>query len=360
MDRIIRQITKDLVSLLPESDQYYSLDELRELGFPRFIVNRIQVELEKNLAESMRLPQTDWANIGSERVQRVWQEFINAIRAEARLPASYAQTVIETAVADVLEMLIQPRKNIPEVVFGTEKKLSLEKVKQRTDAIVVYRHFATLIPRYMEKKDLDELTVERCRKIVVATDEKMTSRYSPLNWAQMLEPLFNLMNEQIDTTLLRLFFEDKKMPRMARQFDLMDSAVNRAGLIEILSSPDSLNFEGYEEDQSDLFGPEHESSSVQEQPPKEKTVSVDKEEKPEEADPVLDNFHAARSKPEEKEEAEDTAETSEQDDEDNDEQEEVTLNTVFGGEEESEEQPDEEDEIRFRNQQNVQYRKWTG
>ena len=356
MDRTIRQITDKLVSLLPDDDQYYDLNKLRQLGFPRFIVNRIQVELEKNLAESMRPPQTDWANIGSERVQRVWQEFISAIRAEARLPASYAKTVIETAVADVLEVLIQPRKNIPDVIFGTEKTLSLQSIKQRTNAIVVYRHFATLLPRYMEKKGLDELSFERCKKVVIAADEKMTSRYSPLNWAQMLEPLFNLMNEQIDTSLLRLFFEDKKMPRIARQFDLMDSAVDRAKLIEVLSSPDSLNFEGYEEDQSELFGSEEKSPQPPEKPKKEEPVVDSPQGKSEEAeieaendkgDPVIDNFHAARNKPKEKLEEQEETEVQEEtveEPEEEQESEESTLNTVFGDEVEQEEEPEESDE----------------
>lgn len=253
MNRTIRQITENLTGLLPDNRQYYKPEELHSWGFPSFIVRRIQVELKRNLAESMRLPETDWANMQSNTVQTIWQQFIAAIRNEAWLPASYAQTVIETAVADVLEILIQPRKNIPEVVFGAEESLTEEQLQERVHVLVVYTHFAHLLPRYMKKKGMDELSKEQCSGIVAKADAKIIDRYTPLNWAQMLEPLFTLSNGQIDSSLLRLFFEDKKMPKIARAFDLMDQTINRAKLIETLSSPESMNVPGFEEEEPGLF-----------------------------------------------------------------------------------------------------------
>lgn len=284
MNRTIQLVTEKLTGLLPDSQQYYKPEDLRSWGFPNFIVKRIQVELERNLAESMRLPETDWANMQSPEVQEVWEQFIVAIRNEAWLPASYARTVIETAVADVLEILVEPRKNIPNTIYGAEEELSREQLESRLKNLVVYRHFARLLPRYMEKKELETLSRERCAGIIKKADEKVTSRYTPLNWAQMLEPLFKLLNEQIDSSLLRLFFEDKKMPRIARKFDFMEKPVSRAVLIETLSSPESLNMEGFEEDQSDLFGssgsdsPKNGSADVKE---KEDEARVKDEENPE-------------------------------------------------------------------------------
>ncbi|NGP87593.1 hypothetical protein [Fodinibius halophilus] len=253
MQHIIQQITKQLIDRLPEHEQYYRLHELRSWQFPSFIIKRIKIELERNLAESMIIPKTDWANTGSDAVLDAWDQFVSAIRAEARLPASYAQTVIETAVADIIEMLVQPRKNIPSIVFGNKTELDFSAIQKGVEAVVVYPHLGRLIPRYMEKKELDTLTKKRCKKLVKKADEKLTAKYSPLSWAQMLEPLFKLLDGEIDTELLRLFFEDKGMPRIARKFDMMNGALTRAELIEVLSSPDLLNFEGYEEEQSNLF-----------------------------------------------------------------------------------------------------------
>lgn len=361
MDRIIRHITDKLVKLLPDDHQHYELEDLRHWGFPSFIVRRIRIELERNLAESMQLPRTDWANTDSEAIKNVWQQFINAIRAEARLPASYARTVIETAVSDVIEMLVQPRKNLSKVIFGPEKELSFEELQQRMEAVVVYRHFATLIPRYMKKKELDTLSRERCQKVIVSADEKITARYSPLNWAQMLEPLFSLLDDEIDTELLRLFFEDKNMNRIARQFDLMDTSVNRAGLIEVLSSPDSLNMEGYEKDQPELFEAQSDPASH----------SGEKERPGPSASPAQDAGEESDSARAEAAEADDINQEGSGDDsgleqrasaqpeieppstelpgpsaEDEDVEEEGTLNTIFSGE--YEEEPEEEGDLNRR------------
>jgi len=283
MNRTVQQITQKLSDLLPENEQYYRPDELRSWGFPTFVVRRIRIELQRNLEESLIIPKTDWANIQSEAVQNAWQKFVDAIRAEGRLPASYAKAVIETAVADVLDMLVQPRKNIPEVVFGADDKLTYQQVVNRSQSIVVYPHFSSLLTRYMQKKNLDTLSRQQCANIITEADKKITARYSPLNWAQMLEPLFKLMDSNIDTNLLRLFFEDKNMPRVARQFDLMDNSITRAELIEVLSSPDLLNFEGYEDDQANLFDVKPQKSSYRNKP-KEPSIESESVELPEEED----------------------------------------------------------------------------
>lgn len=253
MNRTVQQITQKLIDLLPENNQYYRLEELRTWGFPTFVIQRIRIELQRNLEESMIIPKTDWANIQSDAVQNAWQKFVDAIQAEARLPASYAKAVIETSVADIIEMLVQPRKNIPEVVFGADDELNYRQIVSRSEAIVVYPHFAGLLSRYMQKKELEILSRQQAADIIAKVDKKITARYSPLNWAQMLEPLFKLLDGSIDTNLMRLFFEDKNMPRIARQFDLMDKSLTRAEVIEVLSSPELLNFDGYEDDQANLF-----------------------------------------------------------------------------------------------------------
>ncbi len=284
MRQSIQKITQKLIDRLPENDQYYRIEELRSWEFPSFIVRRISVELKRNLSDSMNIPKTDWANTGVDAVLDAWQQFIDAIQDEARLPASYAQAVIETAVSDVLEILVQPRKNVPDVIFGAKDELSAEQLHQRLEAVVVYRHFAVVLSRYVQKKDLETLSKERCSTIITQADQKLTSGYSPLNWAQMLEPLFQLQDDGIDTNLLRLFFEDKKMPRIARKFDLMNTVLSRAEFIEVLSSPELLDFDGYEDDQSSLFEDQPPSKNEENDKKPSASVSKEKDESGEEAE----------------------------------------------------------------------------
>lgn len=253
MNRTIRHITEQFVSKLPDGKEYYRIEDLKEYGFPVFLIQRIHIELQWNLDESMVLPKTDWADTQSETVQQSWQQFLNAIHAEVHLPEPYARAVIETAVADIIEMLVQPRKNIPDILFGGEDKLSAEEVDERTELLVVYPHFARVLTRYMHRRKKEQLDRQQCKKIIRQVDEKITAQYTPLQWAQMLDPLFALAGPAIDTDLLRLFFEDREMNRAARKFDRMSGEINRASFIEVLSSPELLNYDDYEKDQSELF-----------------------------------------------------------------------------------------------------------
>lgn len=259
MNQTLQKTTQKLIDLLPEEEQYYQPDELHSWGFPSFVVKRIQVELKRNLAESMIPPKTDWANIETEAVQHAWQQFVQAIRDETRLPASYARAVIETSVADLLDILIAPRQNAPEVIFGNDEELSYEQVCRRVEAITVYSHFSTLLPRYMEKKELDTLAKERCSQIVKQADAKMTANYSSLNWAQMLAPLFDLLDGEVEPSLFRLFFEDRNMDRLSEAFDQKDESLNRAGFIEVLSTLRSVS------DNTDEFSGDEEVKPVKQE-----------------------------------------------------------------------------------------------
>ncbi|MCW9709149.1 hypothetical protein [Fodinibius salsisoli] len=322
MNQTVQQTTQKLIDLLPENEEHYRVDELRSWGIPPFIVRRIQVELERNLAESMVLPTTDWANLQSVAVQNAWDQFVQAIRDEARLPASYAKAVFETAVTDVLDMMTEPRKNIPDVIFGSNDELDYETLQKRAKAVVVYQHFATLLQRYMQKKQLEVLSRERCEKIIRKADERLAANYSPLNWAQMLDPLFNLLDDQIDPTLLRLFFEDKGRDQIADIFDRRDDKLDRAEFIEILSAPDFTNTESAVLEDSDPAGeePEKEEAPEAETPPQldevqEVPTSV---EPAEEQPPVEKEFEFKEKQQEDK-----TGEDVEDDSED------LSLNTNF-------------------------------
>lgn len=284
MDHLINKVTDKLISKLPEDRQYYHPDNLAQWGFPNFMIQRIRIELEHNLSESLQLPKTDWADTSSEAIRKTWYQFVRAIHAEAHLPASYARSVIETASSDVLEILIQPRKNIPEVIFTGEDELSAEQVAERVKYVVGYSHFSHLLIRYMKKKNRDVLTKKQCHEIISKADEKLTEHYSPLNWAQMLEPLFNLLDGQVDSNMLRLFFEDKKKPHLARHLDLLDRNLSRAELIEVLSSPESLNMEGYKEEPELFEVPRRESAEKA----SETTESKPLEDKTEESEKMPD------------------------------------------------------------------------
>lgn len=238
MERLIRQITEQLTEKLPSDREFYNPEDLQVLDIPEFITERVVLEMNHNLAESLAPPSTEWANMDANAVQFAWKNFIEAIRAEVRMPASYAKSLFEAAVGDTIELAMRPRQSIPETLFGPDQELTIAQVKKRIRYITVGRQLAAALVRYMEKKEKKSLTLSDCREIVAKVDEKLISGYNSLDWAKETEPLFLLAGPKVDTELLRVFFEDKNRPRIAAKFDSLNTNVNRTGFIEILSAPD--------------------------------------------------------------------------------------------------------------------------
>lgn len=241
MDDKINQITGQIIRRLPGGRDHYRLDELRGMELPGFLVERIGVELNRNLRQSLDFPQTKWARMESSEVQEKWEEFVGAARKMASLPADEMRSVIRTCVEECLKILVRPRRNIPEILYGSDRQLPYGEVIQRLESVVVYPHFAKLLPRYMQKKEIRMLERERCEQIIRASDAKMTERYGTQEWAALLQPLFELMNGSVDAELVRLFFEDKGMTATAARFAEVEGTLNRPMLIRILSSPDDLD-----------------------------------------------------------------------------------------------------------------------
>lgn len=253
MERLVRHLTEQVVKILPEDKEYFTPGDLREHGVLEFIVQRVEVEMNKNLSESIVPPETDWADMSTEQVQKSWENFIEAIVEEVRMPASYLQPVLENSLSDIIDVITKPRMSIPMIIFGEDNELDLDTLRKRSQLITVNTHLVTTLLRYMEKKEKATLIRQECEAVIERIDQSLISNYNALNWAQMLEPLFKLNGPAVDTNLFRVFFEEKGMLRVARKFDMMNTSLTKSEFIEVLSSPYLLNVDGDEEEQATLF-----------------------------------------------------------------------------------------------------------
>jgi hypothetical protein len=125
----------------------------------------------------------------------------------------------------------------------------------------------------MRKREIEEIDRKRAAQIIAMVDEKVTTRYTPLNWAQLIEPWFILMGPELDSELLRQFFQDKELFNLAEHFDEENKLINRTNFIEILSRPDF--------DIADLENAEEYQKS---HPPKHKRVKEEDGEKSSDSD----------------------------------------------------------------------------
>ncbi len=240
MERIVRHITEKLTAQLPRFREFYTPEDLQVLEIPSFITERVILEMHRNLNESVVPPDTEWADMKGDSVRFAWKNFLEAIKAEVRMPASYAPPLLETAVADSLDLATQPRKSIPEILFGRENTLTIEELKKRIRYVTVGRALAAALIRYMEKKGKTSLSLDDCKKIIRRIDDKLVVSFNSLEWAKELEPLFVLAGPSVDTDLFRLYFDDKDLKKYSRLFEHLNKSLDRSEFIEIMSSPDEV------------------------------------------------------------------------------------------------------------------------
>ncbi len=250
MQKTIVNITSDLLSRLPAKQMYFTTSDLLDAGFPAYLVDRIHLEIEGNLAESVQLPQSDWADMQTDAVQDAWSNFLGAIRAETRLPSSYARSVIETSVEDLIDLLSNPRLYIISTLFRSNKTASLDELLLRSRWIIIYPHLTNALVRYMQKKQLVVISRDKALYVISQVDDRLTEGFTPLKWGQHLENLFGLLKNEVPSELLASFFEDRGMESESRALKKISQTLSRNSFIDVLTGMSILDLE--EEDiQSD-------------------------------------------------------------------------------------------------------------
>jgi len=290
MERTVRHITEKLTAQLPRFREYYTPEDLQVLDIPAFITERVILEMHQNLSESVNPPETEWADMDGDSVRFAWKNFLEAIKAEVRMPASYAAPLLETAVADALELATQPRSAIPEILFGNDETLAVKDLKKRIRYITVGRPLAAALIRYMEKKSKTELKISECEKIIAQIDDKLIHSFNSLDWAKELEPLFVLAGPSVDTDMFRLYFEDKGLKKISKLFDQLSKSLNRTEFIEVMSSPDHL----LDDDEAPADVKSDSSKAVSAAESKTSKSSKKEKEDDEEGDSILNSFRSRR------------------------------------------------------------------
>jgi len=236
MQQTIKNKTSELLAALPDEHLYYTPSDLQEAGFPAYLVDRIHLEIERNLADSVTLPESDWADMRAEHVVDAWNHFLNAIRTENRVPASYARTVIEGAIEEVLDLLTQPRSYIIEALFGREPSATYSQITNRKRFVVAYPILADALLRYMHRKGLEEITREKATYVINTVDDQLSNTFTPLKWAQHLDPVFTLLDNEVPSVLLTRYFVDRGMTSEAKWINKGQDVYSRSSFIERMST----------------------------------------------------------------------------------------------------------------------------
>lgn len=269
MEQIAEQITEDLLQKLPDQTQFFTPNELLSSGFPHIVVETLRKNILSTIESELEMPESEWIQTEHEQVQTSWQNFVEASRKHLRVPASKLSYLLAEVVEQCLELALKPRQALAESIFRSHDTIHFETAKKRVDSLEVNKQLGLALLRYMEKKEKQEITLEKAQELIKKVDQQLVKNYHTLNWARVLKPVFELAGPSVDSDLFRIFFQDKEKLAYARKFDQLDQALTETEFIEFLSSADMLDIDDDEDEQPELFVP------VEEDDEPEKVVEVE-------------------------------------------------------------------------------------
>jgi hypothetical protein len=243
MQNIIRSLTQNLLKRVPSRQNHYTPAELEAFGYPGYLIKRIRLELERNLADSVSLPDSDWADMQTEPVQDAWDRFLTAIRAETRIPESFIQSVTENAVEDILDLMAEPQRVTLDTLFRSEQATGLVELQTRRPWIVINGHMADALLRYMQRRQLNQISREKAAGVIRQIDAHLNNGFTPLKWAQSLDFWFRLFDEAVPAGMVARFFADKGLDKPSQIFAQTDEYLSRSRLIEFLTTAETAAYE---------------------------------------------------------------------------------------------------------------------
>lgn len=236
MQKTIHQISDQLLALVDKESPYYTLDQLLEHGVPSFITSRMHVYLAEAIQNELSEISSDWINIENNSVKIAWKALQLACIDAAIIPTSELNNILIEATSDVMHVLVRPRKNMARFIFRDQDILPFAEIKKRCNELTIYKHFGTAIPMYMTKRNLDEISVDRCAQLIKNLDSRIVANYTPKEWLKKLEILFTLSRGELAPNLLAAFFEDKDLPDIAELFAKEQDNISKQMFLEILTN----------------------------------------------------------------------------------------------------------------------------
>jgi hypothetical protein len=235
MNQIIRDVSSHFIQLLPEEQQSFSADDLKALGIPGFIVDRILCDLSESLQKDLNISKSEWIDDQQAPVQRAMRDFVSLIQPFTRMPRQRAAEIIDNAVIDVVDMLSRPRSRTIEVLFEMDPLISINTLRRRSERITVNQYLTVALIRYMDRKKWTDISKSDAERVLKVVDDRYVEGFSPLAWAHSLDLLFQLSGNKVEKELIVDFFIDKQRDDLAALFESDNDFVNRSKFIECIA-----------------------------------------------------------------------------------------------------------------------------
>jgi hypothetical protein len=102
--------------------------------------------------------------------------------------------------------------------------------------VVAYSILADALLRYMHRKGLEEITREKATYVINTVDDQLSNTFTPLKWAQHLDPVFTLLDNEVPSVLLTRYFVDRGMTSEAKWINKGQDVYSRSSFIERMST----------------------------------------------------------------------------------------------------------------------------
>ena len=256
MDFNIRELADSFSELLPNDKEKLKLSDIESSGIPFLVRKRITQIVRKNFSHSVRPTESEWADLQTTKANDIWNSYLKQMSDLLEIRRDKVNDVLHEALEFSLKLSVQPRKTIIKTLFEDKAAISKDDVDMMMDQFVANNHLVFALGRYMEKKQKDTLAIDEASQVLKKVDEKLTETYNSLDWMEAVKPIFNVAGPLVSSDYIRVFFEEKEMPRVARKYDMMEAEISETDFVEVMSSADLLDLSGYEKEQPALFATE--------------------------------------------------------------------------------------------------------
>jgi hypothetical protein len=260
MASVLQTVIDRLAASVQANEPWYTPGDLLEAGYPSYLVARMRAEMDRKLIETVRLPESKWADASSASVKNAWDTFMEAMCAERRVPAMFLRAVLKTGLEDSIEQIVNPRTAVAETLFGTSTELDAQTLTERAGQLILNAPLAQALVRHMDRRKILVMGKAEAIRLITSVDEILTRSFTADNWTLALSPLFELAPGGADPAWIAAFFRNRGMASEAEAFDEVTTVVSAADVSAILSRPrvEEYQFEEFEIDPEETSEPEPE------------------------------------------------------------------------------------------------------
>lgn len=251
MKKIIHQISTNLLEKVDSSTNNYTVNALATAGYPNVLIEELNNLVNSYIQQERAMWDKKWIDNSNKEVQLAWNNFLNKALNNIVIPKDELEKLTLEGVNRVLELLVEPRKNLVNRYFEQKDRLSLGEIDQKNKTISIYTYLGLAVYRYMQKRNLKEIDKSRFIELIHAIDDKKIHNYEPKDWADLLEPLFSFCGNEVPASLIKQFLADKNESDLSAKFTGINDSISSEQFIEILNAPIRENIDDSSENVTD-------------------------------------------------------------------------------------------------------------